>query len=301
MNVGPDSELFAGLLPFVHTATERSFRRAAARLGVSPAAVSKAVRKLEERVGSKLLVRTSRTVSLTPEGAVFFERCRDAVASVQAARELVSESRRGPRGLLHVTLPLILGRHVVPELTRRIAPHPKLSLRVAMTDRLVRLEEEGVDVAVRIGERGGARLVSRLLRRTRWVTVASPGYLARRGVPKHPSGLGQHDCLRFVAPTGRARDWVFRADGAMTNVAVQGSLLIDHGELLLEAAVAGLGVCQLLDFMVKAPIGRGELTEILDGYSAPGPPIYALAAPERSRSPNVRAAFGFLEEIFRAG
>jgi len=295
-------DLFAGVIPFVHAAELRSFRRAAERLGVTPAAISKAVMALEERLGTKLLARTSRSVVLTPEGATFLARSREAVAALHAARDSVADARRQPRGEVSVTLPFILARPVMREISTLAARHPQLSFRVSATDRLVRLADEGVDVAVRIGELDDSTLVSRPLRATRWVTVASPGYLARRGTPREPADLAGHDCLRFLATSGRPRDFTFREgrDGrASRSHRVSGRLVIDHGEHLLEAAAGGLGICQVLDFMVGDLVASGRLAEVLGPFAAPGPPVHALALPERARSANVRALFAFLVETFR--
>lgn len=296
-----ESDLFAGILPFFHTAEERSFRRAAQRLGVTPAAVSKALLKLEEGLGIKLLARTSRTVALTPEGAAFLERCREAIASVQAGREQLSASRRLPRGQIHLTLPFILGSVVMPELPRLSARYPNLAFRVSMTDRLVRLLDEGVDVAVRIGDLPDSNLVMRLLGHSRWVTLAAPTYVARHGPPAHPDDLRRYNCLRFVAPNGRPRDWTFRdpeTDRPFVHK-VFGNLLIDHGEHLLDAALAGLGIGQVLDFMVGSILRDGTAVEVLTGYAAPGPPIHALTSRERAGSASVRAVLQFLTETFQ--
>ena len=295
-------DLFSGVLPFVHVAEERSFRRAAARLGVTPAAVSKAVLKLEDDLGVKLFARTSRSVSLTPEGTVFLARCRDAVASVQSGRELVSESRRAPRGEVLVSTTPILSGIAVSQLGSLLTRYPKLSIRFTFTDRMVRLAEEGIDVAVRIGELGDSSLVSRRLRGSRWVTLAAPSYVARHGPPAHPRDLERLDCLRFVAPDGRPRDWWFAdpPDRAPYAMRVSGSVLLDQGERLLDAAMAGIGACQVLDFMVGPLLREGRLVEILGTYAAEGPPITALAAPERSRTPNVRALFAYFAEAFRS-
>lgn len=295
-------DLFSGVLPFVHAAELRSFRRAAERLGVTPAAVSKAVLGLEERLGTKLLARTSRSVALTPEGATFLARSREAVAALHAARDSVAEARRQPRGEVSLTLPFILARPVLREIGTFAARNPQLSFRVSATDRLVRLAEEDVAVAVRIGDLDDSSLVARLLRPTRWVTVASPGYLARRGTPRDPQDLSGHDCLRFLATSGRPRDFTLRdpRDGRATRTwRVSGRMVIDHGEHLLEAAAGGMGVCQVLDFMVGEHVGSGRLVEVLAPFAAPGPPIHALALPERARSANVRAVFAFLVETFR--
>lgn len=291
--------LFSGILPFFTTAEELSFRRAAARLGVSTAAVSKAVRRLEDRLGVKLLVRTSRTVSLTPEGALFRDRCREAVATMQSARDQMSQSRRMPRGEVRVTLSFILGRLVVASLVRVTSRYPNLAFRVTMTDRIVPLAQENVDVAVRVGAREDSTLVSRLLYASRWVTVASPAYVARRGRPSHPSDLAELDCIRFIAPNGRPRDWTFGARGSpSTTVAVRGNLSIDNGDLLVPAASSGLGVVQVLDFMVEGALRSGEVVELLAPFSAEGPPIHAVTTPERARAPNVRATIAHLAETF---
>jgi DNA-binding transcriptional LysR family regulator len=293
-------DLFTGVLPFFHTAQERSFRRAAERLGVTPAAVSKAVLRLEEELGVKLLVRTSRTVSLTPEGSAFLERCREAILSVQTGRELLTQARKAPRGELRVTLPFILGNLVVPRMATLSARYPELSFRVAMTDRPLRLAEEGVDVAVRIGVPADSGLIGRHLRDSRWVTVGAPTYVARRGPPSHPGDLAGHNCLHFVAPDGRPREWTFLepASGEARPTRVEGNFSIDHGEHLLAAAVSGLGLCQVLDFMVEEHLREGRLVEVLASYSAAGPPIYALCTAERRRSPNVTAFLAFLAEVF---
>jgi len=293
------SDLFAGVLPFVRTAEERSFGRAAKSLGVTTAAVSKAVRRLEDGLGVKLLDRSSRVVTLTREGAVFVERCRQAVLSVQGAREAMKDARRAPQGELAVTLPFILAPFVVPDLARLGAQYPRLSFRLHLSDRIARLPDESFDVAIRLGDLEASSLVSRLLRKTRWVTVASPSYLTRMSSPKSPAELSTHNCLRFVSPNGKARDWTF-ADGSRTITAdVSGNLLIDHGTSLLAAAEAGMGLCQVLDFMVEDVLRGGALVEVLAGFAAEGPSIHALATSSRVRSANVRAFMQFLVESFR--
>ena len=181
MALRPD--LFAGILPFVRTAEERSFGRAAASLGITTAAVSKAVRKLEEDLGAKLLDRSSRVVRLTREGEGFLARCRQAVLDVQAARDAMQGAQREPQGELAVTMPIILGPYLVPRLARLGLQYPRLTFEVHVTDRMTRLIDEGYDVAIRVGELESSTLIARLLRKTRWVTVASPTYLARKPAP----------------------------------------------------------------------------------------------------------------------
>jgi DNA-binding transcriptional LysR family regulator len=294
-----DAELFSGVLPFFHAAEALSFRRAAERMGISTAAVSKAVLKLEERLGVKLLARSSRAVTLTPEGALFRERCRDAIANMRAARDAVSRAHTSPRGEVHVSASLILGRLIVRELPRLAARHPRLAVRLSMSDRVSRLLEEGIDVALRVGARESSGLKSRLLLRPRWVTVASPELLARVGAPGRPEDVERLPCLVFVRPGGRAQPWEFADEGGRRRrVEVRAALRVDHGECLVEAALAGLGVAQVLDFMVVGHLRDGRLVETLAARSAEGPPIHAVAAPDRAKSPNARAFLEFVGEVF---
>lgn len=293
------TDLFDGILPFVHVAEERSFRRAAARLGVTTAAISKAIQRLEAEVGVTLLVRTSRSVTVTPEGEAFLGHCREAVRAVGAARELAKDARQRPRGEVHLTMSPVLAAPVVRELPRLAERHPGLTFRITISDRLLRVVDEGVDVAVRLGAPEDSSLVGRLLRQPRWTTVAAPRYLARAGTPTTPEELGQHACLRFVGPNGKPRGFwlVDHATGLARAHAVEGPLLVDHGERLLDAAIAGMGVCQVLDLMADEHLRAGRLVEILARHAAPGPEIHALYARERSRSPNVRVTVAFLAEI----
>jgi LysR family transcriptional regulator for bpeEF and oprC len=193
---------------------------------------------------------------------------------------------------------VILAPFVIPELGRLSAMYPRLTFRFNMSDRVARLADERFDVAVRLGELEDSSLIARHLRKTRWATVASPSYLARHGSPRSPADLATHNCLRFVAPSGRAPDWVFREDSHVTSTPATGTLLVDHGGSLLSAAEAGLGLCQVLDFMVEAPLREGRVVEVLTGFSAPGPRISAVTTAGRVRSPNVRAFIRFLVDAF---
>ncbi|XXF75392.1 LysR family transcriptional regulator [Myxococcaceae bacterium GXIMD 01537] len=291
-------ELFAGILPFVHVAEERSFRKAAERLGLTTAAVSKAVQRLEADVGVRLLERTSRQVALTAEGAAFLERAREAVAQVRAAREGAAQAQRAPRGPLTVTLPHILAPLVLPRLARLQARHPALTLHVRMSDRYSRLVDENIDVALRIGELEDSSLVAQRLLRTRWVTLASPGYLARHGTPTHPDELEHHQCLKFVGPRGTVREWVYRdgPGGAPREVRTRGAIDVDHGPALLDLAVAGAGIVHAPDFMMDERARDGRLVELLRDYSAEGPPVHALVVPGRQSVPRVRALLQILTE-----
>lgn len=293
-------DLFAGVLPFVRTAEEHSFSRAAASLGISTAAVSKAVRRLEDTLGIRLLERSSRVVRLTRDGELFYQRCRQAVLDVQNAREVAQGSRREPHGEIAVTMPFIVAPLVVPRLTRLSTQYPQLAFRLHMSDRVARLADEDYDLAIRMGEPPPSTFIARRLRETRWVTVASPSYLARRPAPLQVADLASHDCLRFFAPNGKPRDWTFVEAGRNVTLPVAGPLVVDHGSYLVGAAQAGMGICQVLDFMVDGAIRDGSLSEVLADVAAPGPSIYALATANRARSTNVRTFIRFLVETFGA-
>jgi DNA-binding transcriptional LysR family regulator len=288
---------FAGLAAFVAVAELRSFRRAAERLGVTVAAVSKSVARLEADLGARLLARTSRAVSLTPEGERFLEPARQALALVQAAREEVSAAGALARGPLHVSASPILAPAIVSALPTLRARHPGLALRLAVSDRTARLAEDGVDVALRVGPPGGVGLVARKLRGTRWVTLASPAYLARHGAPATPDDLRARPSVRFVLPSGRVRAMTFHDGAREVTVEPPSAVDVDDGRLLLEAAAAGVGPCQVLDFMVGPYVRDGRLVELLAHAAADGPPLHAVWLPARRTPPRIAAFVAFAAEV----
>jgi LysR family transcriptional regulator for bpeEF and oprC len=286
------TDVFRGVASFVAVVEELSFRRAAVRLGVTPAAVSKAVLTLETELEVKLLERTSRSVSVTPEGALFFAQCRVAVAAVAGARGEVTATRNAPQGEVVVSAPFILAPLVVDAVSQLRFRHPRLTVRLQVTDQIARLVSERVDVAVRIGD-ADPGLIAKLLRKTRWRTVASPAYLVRRGTPRTTADLATHDCLVFVAPNGRPRGWTFVDE----SVSVPAALLTDHGPTLQDAARAGMGIAQVLDFMVDDDLNSGRLVAVLEDQAADGPPLRALTLPGR-QSANVKAVVADLGRAF---
>jgi LysR family transcriptional regulator, regulator for bpeEF and oprC len=286
-----DIDLFRGVVPFVTVAEEKSFRRAAIRLGVSPAAISKSVQTLEAALRMVLLTRSARSVALTREGEAFFERAQAAVAAMRGARELVDSARKQPEGPLTVSVPFVVTPLVAGALALLHARLSGLWFRVRVTDQLSKLGEESVDVAVRVGVLSDSRLVARPLRATRLLTVAAPGYLARKGAPKRLEDLERHDCVSLVAPNGKPRPWVFRSGP----LGVRSVLQVDHGPMLVDVVRAGLGIGQAFDFMIDNEEG---LIRVLEDETAKGPDIYAVCAPGRRATPRVRAAFDAFAEAF---
>lgn len=294
------SDLFAGIVPFVTAAEAGGFTAAAERLGVTPAAVSKAVRRLEAELGVRLFDRTTRRVQLSGEGRRFFERCRAAMDAVRDGRDALALARADPRGEVTLSLSPAVAPPVVARLGRLVARHPSLTVHLRISDRVARLVDDGVDVALRTGPLPDSTLVGRPLRRIRWATVAAPAYLATAPAPRAPADLERHRCVVFVAPGGPA-PWTFVVDGEPLVVRPTARLDLDSGPLTVAAAEAGLGICQAFDFMVEDSVRAGRLVPVLEGFAADGPPMTALCLPDRQRLPRVRAVLDFLAEVFAPG
>jgi len=287
-------ESFDGVVPFVRVADHGSFRAAAAELGVTPAAVSKAVKRLEAELGVTLLHRTTRSVRLSDEGAVFLARAKEAIAQLEAGRAQVAMSRREARGVVRISASFVVGRFLISRLGGFAARYPGLRFDLRLTDRNVRLVDERVDVAVRIGRLADSELVARKLRDTRWVTLASPAYLARRGTPEEPADLEGHDLVAFRSPRGKTVPFRF----ASGDFDPESRVRVDQGELVLEAAAGGLGIAQVFGFMAADPLRAGRLVEILETHAAVGPPLHAVTTRARRRLPRVRVTLRFLGDLF---
>ena len=285
----------SGIPAFVAVAERRSFRAAATALGVTPTAVSKAVARLEGRLGARLLHRSSRHVALTPEGERYLRHCRAALDRLAAGEDELTRAAQVAQGPVALSTSSVLGRAVVRALPRLFARYPRIALSISFSDRAVRLDAEDVDVAIRIGPLADSALVRRRLRTPRWVTVASPAYLARAGEPASVEALAGHACVAFTRPRGGVAPWQFAGGRSLAPPA---ALRLDRGELIVDAATAGLGIAQAFDFLVEEPLRAGALVEVLAEHAAPGPPMHALTSPGRQAVPRVRALLDFAEELF---
>jgi DNA-binding transcriptional LysR family regulator len=298
----PAADLFAGILPFVATAEARSFTRAAAALGVTPSAISKAISKLEAELGVRLLQRSARAVTLTHEGTLFYRECRNAVAGVRGARDAVAHTHQAPRGLLRVSLPLALGELVImPALPRLLARHPGLSVETVLTDRHVDLVAERFDAVVRIGRPRPSELTRHRLPAVRWATVAAPAYLGRHPAPRRPEQLVEHNCLCFILPNGTPQPWQFKGrGGAAVRLAAAGNLASDHPGGLVAATLAGLGMLQAHRYIVAGALKEGRLVEVLADHAAPALPLALFFPASHARSPKVRAFVDAVDELLAA-
>lgn len=287
------------LIIFVRAAQHRSFSVAARQLGISPSSVSKAVLRLEESVGTRLFNRTTRAITLTEDGAAFYERCQQILDELEEAELELGRARSTPTGTLRINLTTPLGRlHIVPVLPLFAAKYPNLKLDVSLTDRMVDLIEEGIDAVVRIGSGPDSRLIVRGLATARLVVCASPTYLARHGEPKTPEDLKHHNCVSFVSSrTGRAVEWLFQRDGQKFNLVVDGNLRLDHCEALLDVALRGAGLVQVYNYMAARAIVLGEVKPVLESYVAPGSSISVLYPQKRHLSAKVCAFVDFISDL----
>ena len=284
---------------FVRVVERGSFTLAADELELSRAVVSKYVSRLEERLGARLLHRTTRRLSLTEAGAALFEASRAAIERIEEAEGAVAQLQSEPRGRLKVSAPMSFGiLHLGAAMAEFARAHSRVSLDVRLDDRFVNLVEEGVDVAIRIGALTDSSLVARRLATTTTLVCAAPSYLAEHGEPEVPEDLATHECLIY-SYLSTANVWRFTApDGREIPVAVNGGFRINNGIVLADAAVAGRGVLLAPTFYVAPQLREGKLRRILAGYSLPQLGIHAVY-PQRSQvPPKVRAFVDFLVKRF---
>ena len=279
---------------FVHVAEAKSFTTAAEQIGLSRSAVGKSIARLEDRLGVRLLQRTTRSVSLTGEGAVFHERCVRILADLDEAEMSMLSHSQAPRGRLRLELPVSFGRlYVLPVLSEFMNRWPELSVNVSFNDRYVDLIDEGVDLAIRLGGTDDGRLMTRLLARHRLVTCASPAYLERHGIPQSIDQLADHSCLAFIHG-GRPVEWRFNVDGQLRSIAIGGRFGATNAEALRDATLAGFGIARMATFLVSDDLRAGRLLPFLDEVSADGPSVRAVYPSSRHLSPKVRA---FIDEL----
>jgi LysR family transcriptional regulator for bpeEF and oprC len=278
-----------------------SFSRAADRLDLSKATVTAHVAALENRLGIKLLNRTTRRLALTDDGAAYLDHVRRVLADVEETEGMLTAGRTAPRGLLRVDLPNAIGRQfVVPALPRFAAQYPALRVVAILEDRRVDLLEEGVDAAVRIGPLADSSLVARRVYEASWVTCASPDYLALHGTPQTPADLAGHQCLGLYSVTlGAVLEWVFEQAGERVAFRPEGALAVSNGEALLDAAVAGAGIATLFDVTSARWIASGALRPVLaDWQRRDRYPISVVYPQSRHLSAKVRAFADFVAGLF---
>lgn len=288
---------------FVRVADLGSFTRAADELGLSRARVSEAVRDLERALGARLVHRTTRRLSLSDDGRAYHESARRILADVEEAEALVAGSPARVQGRLRLALPMALGRlYVVPALPKLCAAHPELALELRLENRAVPLLEEGIDCALSYGLPPDEGLVARRVTDTHLLTCASPAYLARRGVPRRPEDLAAHRAVLFLGLSGaRPAEWVFERGGQRQIVRPSGPLAFNSMEACVEAAVAGLGVTQVVSSLAEKAVRQRKLRALLSSYAAAGPDIYAVYPPHRQLSPRLRVVLEFLQSVFARG
>jgi len=276
------------LKTFIAVADRRSFAEAARHLRISPAAASRAIAALEAELGVAVFRRTTRTVALTEEGAAYLERCRHALSELEDAARAVRGEAADPRGALVVTAPVVFGRmHVAQVLAGLMRDHPQLNVKLTLTDRNVHVIEEGIDVAVRIGELVDSTLRALQVTEVRRVLVASPDYLAASGPPETPAALQGHSLIALdsLTPNG---EWRFDKTKSRSQ-RIDPRLLTNDVATALDAAIRGLGIARLLSYQVVDHIAGGRLALVLEDFAPPPVPVTVLYPANRRRSANVLA------------
>jgi DNA-binding transcriptional LysR family regulator len=273
----------------VQVAEARSFTAAAGQLGISQSGLSRAIGRLETELGVRLLHRTTRAVSLTPDGRQFVEHCTPLLCGLEDAERRLGDRPCTPSGVLKVTAPSMFGRKVlVPLAVTLMAAYPHLQFELVLNDRLVDLAEEGFDAALRTGPISDVRLVARPLRPLRWVTVASPTYIARHGAPATVDALHDHACLAVRnLRSGRLVDWQFREGGELREFTAPARMVFDSGDPLVEGALAGVGIVQVMDFAVADALADGRLQRVLEPFEGRTRALSLVYPPSRQASPKL--------------
>lgn len=289
-----------GMAVFVKVADLGSFSAAAADLDMSGQMVGKHIAAIEQRLGARLIARTTRRQSLTELGRAYYHQCRIVLAEAEAAEALAEDIAGEPRGRLRVNAPVTFGSASLARLLLDYgARFPQVDVDLVLTDRRVDLIEEGFDAVVRIGELADSSLIARPLAPYRLLPAAAPGYLAARGKPVHPQDLTHHECLVFLGSSeSRSHLWAFSRAGETEEVNVKGRFRMNDTRAILQAAVAGHGIVMGPELLLMPLIAEGRLVRLLEGWDAPAWPMHVLYAPDRRPTAKLRAFLDMLVEAF---
>lgn len=280
---------------FVAVVDSGNYTRASGSVGVSRSAIGKSITRLESQLGVRLLNRTTRQLSLTEEGRIMYERCKQILEDLEEVDATMALRREKPTGTLRLTAPLSLGqRHVLPVIDRFLKKWPELRADVVFSDRYVDLIEERFDIAIRIGEpKDDSRILTRTIATQHMVTCASPEYLARRGVPATPEELSKHDTV-FFRNAEKRRNWRYMTPFGDFIYDGPGRMDIDSSEAMLSSAIAGFGIIQLPDYLAFQALEKGELVAILTEFKIAPEPVRIIYPSKRHLSPRIR---GFVDLI----
>jgi len=282
---------------FVAVADLEGFAPAARKLGLSPSAVTRLIAALEERLGARLLQRTTRQVTLTDAGSRYLERARRILADVEEAEDAVEGERTRPEGRLVISAPVGFGRlHVSPIVTAYLKRYPDVGVDLRLTDRVVNLVEDGVDAAVRIGHLPDSTLVARHVGEMRRIVVASPGYLRARGEPKRPADIAAHDMIQFGAMTA-APDWRFVENGREIRIASSPRFASNSSDAAIQYAEQDGGLTRVLAYQAAASLKAGRLRIVLAEFEQPALPIHIVYTTSRLLSAKVRTFIDLVAEI----
>lgn len=286
---------------FVRVVETGRFARAAESLQLPKATATMLIQKLEALLGVKLLERSTRRVTVTPDGAAYYERCVAILAQVSETEELLRRERASPRGRLRIDAPTLIARSViVPALPRFFASYPEVQLALACSERQADLVEEGIDCAIWSGEIEDSSLVARRIGFLYSATCAAPSYLAAHGRPVHPDDLARHRCINHFSPrTGRWFDWTFARNGARIQTPLEGHIALEDENSYVAAAEAGLGVAQIPAFILKEAMERGALELLLADWFPEPSPLHVVYVRNRHLSGKVRAFVDWVAELFR--
>jgi DNA-binding transcriptional LysR family regulator len=288
----------ASMAMFIRVVESGSFSAAAEAAGVSATMAGKHVREIEQRIGARLLHRTTRSQQLTEVGRLYYERCKQVLFDVELAEGSAHELQATPGGLLRMTAPLTFGsRRLVPALTEYQQRHPEVRINLALDNRIHDMVDEGYELAIRIGPIDNEALVARPLQPYRMLLAASPGYLARHGTPQHPSDLTKHVCLELSNWRHPDR-WRLWGPEGIIDVPVSGRLAINNGEALRVAAIQHAGILMQPEALVADDIAQGSLVHILPAWAPPASPMHLLYPPDRRPTAKLRSVIDFLLERF---
>lgn len=284
---------------FVRVVDCAGFTRAADQLKLPRSTVSEAVRTLEQRLGTRLLHRTTRQVTPTQDGLLFHARCQQLIADADEAEQLFRQSPQKLSGRIKMDVPGRIGRLIIaPALPGFLQTHPQIDVELGMTDRSIDLVEDGVDCALRVGPLQDSRLVARGIGQLPLINVASPAYVERHGMPMHPSQLGMHWGVLYASPgNGRVEAWEWRENGILRSQPLAGRVTVNSAEAYIACCIAGLGMIQIPAYDVRAELAAGSLLEVMPGHRADPMPMHLLFPHRRHPSQRLRVFVDWLQQV----